>query len=403
MMVVLFLVVILLWIGIRMYISYTKSDAVIPLVILAGDAFHPKVDGVSTFSTRSIQHLVPIFRVHVFCSIPGPRTLFGAEVTRFWGFTVPHYPTHYCTLPTFSVLLELIRLRPQVVHLFEFGLFTMGVLVYCKILGIPVSMSHHTRLDLYAQYVVPMIPVRYSLWVLNLCEYYLLPLVHTHLAVNSTLVERLQQYVDPSTVHFWWSGVDPSFSPTHRTSTMRTRLCGNVAASTRKILVHVGRLSHEKNSSELIPIVHALQDSNVHVAIVGDGPLRTVLEAAARTYSHVTFLGFLHGRDLYSAFASADMFFSPSTTEAFPLVYLEAMRSGIPVVGPRAGGVPNTFDDLIHGCLYTPHDSVACAAAVRYVLRHRTQMCNTLGDHMEKFTWERSMAQLQSVLENICR
>jgi glycosyltransferase involved in cell wall biosynthesis len=391
----------LVWHGVRLYIRQAQHDP--PLVVLAGDAFYPKVDGVATFSRNTIHHLTSTFRVHVFCSIPGPQKLFGAQVTRFWYFTVPHYPNHYCTLPTLSVFLELIRLRPQVVHLFEFGLFTMGMLVYCKILGIPVSMSHHTRLDLYSQHIAPRLPVHYSLWILSLCERYLYPLVDAHLAVCTNLVDRLHRYVNPDTIHRWSSGVDSVFSPIHRDPSMRTRLCGGVDGSTRKILLHVGRLSPEKDSSELLPIIHALRDTGLHVAIVGDGPMRADLEAATRSESHVTFLGFLHGSDLHAAFASADIFLSPSTTETFPLVYLEAMKSGIPVVGPRAGGVPDTFEDTTHGRLYPPGDSAACATAVQYVLDHYPQMCMTLQTHVEQYTWDRSMLHLQHILQTLCR
>jgi glycosyltransferase involved in cell wall biosynthesis len=62
--------------------------------------------------------------------------------------------------------------------------------------------------------------------------------------------------------------------------------------------------------------------------------------------------GFLHGDELAAAFASGDVFVMPSRTETLGLVVLEAMSSGLPVVGARAGGIPEMIVDGETGSLF---------------------------------------------------
>jgi glycosyltransferase involved in cell wall biosynthesis len=65
----------------------------------------------------------------------------------------------------------------------------------------------------------------------------------------------------------------------------------------------------------------------------------------------VCFAGFLRGEELAAAYASCDVFVMPSRTETLGLVVLEAMSSGLPVVGARAGGIPELIQDGT-GCLF---------------------------------------------------
>ena len=90
-----------------------------------------------------------------------------------------------------------------------------------------------------------------------------------------------------------------------------------------------------------------------HLALVGEGPARQALE---RTFAGLpaTFVGPLHGEALSAAFASADIFALPSSTETLGLVAIEAMASGVPVVAARRGGLLDVVDDERTGLLYDP-------------------------------------------------
>lgn len=68
------------------------------------------------------------------------------------------------------------------------------------------------------------------------------------------------------------------------------------------------------------------------------------------------FTGYMGGEELASAYASSDVLAFPSDTETLGFVAMEAMASGTPVVGARAGGVPDVITHERNGLLFTPGD-----------------------------------------------
>jgi len=99
------------------------------------------------------------------------------------------------------------------------------------------------------------------------------------------------------------------------------------------VLLYVGRLSPEKEISVLIKSYQAMLNSGqqVKLVIVGDGPEREHLVKMDEK-NQIIFTGVLTGKDLASAYASADVFIFPSQVETFGNVVLEAMASGLPIV-----------------------------------------------------------------------
>jgi glycosyltransferase involved in cell wall biosynthesis len=125
----------------------------------------------------------------------------------------------------------------------------------------------------------------------------------------------------------WPYGVDlERFHPSRRNERARKALTGGAGADV--VALYVGRLAPEKELGRLKPLAH---DPGIHLAVVGDGPLRRPLERSLAGPS-VTFLGPMAGDELAEAYASADVFVFPSVTETLGLVLLEALASGLPVV-----------------------------------------------------------------------
>lgn len=123
---------------------------------------------------------------------------------------------------------------------------------------------------------------------------------------------------------------------------------GSVAGDERPNLVvmYVGRLSWEKNLSLLLH-AFALLPVRPKLVFVGDGPARADLTAHCEKNGYdALFTGHLSGPALAAAYASADVFAFPSFTETFGQVVLEALASGLPVVGLDAEG---TRDLVAHG------------------------------------------------------
>ena len=139
----------------------------------------------------------------------------------------------------------------------------------------------------------------------------------------------------------------------------------------RPLLVTIGRLSREKGHDDLLRAVARLDRARrPHLVIVGEGPEREPLLAAARRYAvhgDVTLAG--HHEDVRPLLAMASLFVLPSHSEGSPNAMLEAMAAGVPVVATRVGGVPELATDDVTARLVPAHDPVAMAAALEELLR----------------------------------
>lgn len=124
-------------------------------VLLVGDAFPPKVDGVATFAVHTITELQRKgHTVQVITSVTDTPDLFGAKVTRLPGTRLKYAPEHSVSIPLpWTCIYLLYSMKPDAVHLFEYSFLTPFMAMYCYMVGIPCSWSHHTRIDLYLDVV----------------------------------------------------------------------------------------------------------------------------------------------------------------------------------------------------------------------------------------------------------
>ena len=109
---------------------------------------------------------------------------------------------------------------------------------------------------------------------------------------------------------------------------------------------------------------------HAHFLVIGDGPLHQELQAYADllgVQEHVHFLGFrLDARALISLL---DVLVVPSLSEGTPLVTLEAMTAGVPIVASAVGGIPEQIRHRCEGLLVPAKDAMALADAVLQLLQ----------------------------------
>jgi glycosyltransferase involved in cell wall biosynthesis len=135
-------------------------------------------------------------------------------------------------------------------------------------------------------------------------------------------------------------------------------------------VIAVGRLTPQKGLETLIEaapkVARAVPDAGF--LIVGDGPLRAGLERAARASgAGVVFAG--ERRDVQDLMRGARALALPSVYEGLPLVALEAMACGLPVVASGVDGVPEAVEDGETGVLVPPGDAERLADALIGLLR----------------------------------
>jgi glycosyltransferase involved in cell wall biosynthesis len=125
-----------------------------------------------------------------------------------------------------------------------------------------------------------------------------------------------------------------------------------------------------------------------HLVVVGDGPYLNEMKAQLSDLP-CTFTGRLAGDDLAKAYASADIFVFPSTTDTFGNVVLEAQASGLPVVVSDQGGpCENILPDKT-GRVVPGNDVEALAAALNDILSNPRQQ-QAMGRAARRYMEERS-------------
>lgn len=155
----------------------------------------------------------------------------------------------------------------------------------------------------------------------------------------------------------------------------------------------VGRVAREKNHALLLRAASPLLEANGHLVIAGDGPLMPALRDQARDVRNAHLIG-VRG-DVPDVLNAFDIFAMSSDTEGMPLVVLEAMATGLPVISTSAGGIPNVVAEGQTGFLVAPGDEAALRDRLAHLVANR-DLRRALGDQAQQVAIERySAARMQ--------
>lgn len=143
-------------------------------------------------------------------------------------------------------------------------------------------------------------------------------------------------------------------------------------------LICVGRLSPEKGHLGLLEVIFQLrQRGNIcSLSLIGDGPFRPEIERRVQDLDLcdiVSLEGFLDEADTLQAIASSDILILPSFMEGLPVVLIEALALGKPVLASRVAGIPELVEHGQSGLLFTPSDSEDLKDVLTRILANRTE------------------------------
>ena len=145
------------------------------------------------------------------------------------------------------------------------------------------------------------------------------------------------------------------------------------AEANTRTMISVGRLSPEKGQAGLLQAFARLRPSHpeLQLRLVGDGPDRASLETLAKELGlsgAVTFVGRLPEEETLAEIARANLLVLPSFMEGLPIVLMEAMAAGVPVIASRIAGIPELVEDDETGLLFTPSNWDELASRIDLLL-----------------------------------
>ena len=120
-----------------------------------------------------------------------------------------------------------------------------------------------------------------------------------------------------------------------------------------KQIIFVGRLSKEKGIESLIRLSEILP-KNIHLVIIGSGPLENEIKQTAKDHSNIDFLGYLPKNKVIPLIRGSFALIQPSLAEGISTTMLEAMACRIPIIASNVGGNKELIINNENGFLVNP-------------------------------------------------
>jgi len=173
------------------------------------------------------------------------------------------------------------------------------------------------------------------------------------------------------------------------------------------IVYYIGAAAYDKGTVHTIEAMQKVLARGVDATLIMAGS--TMLDKFRDYYEELPdsvrekcrWLGFISDEDKKDLQAAGSVFCMPSRTDSFGIVYLEAWLNGVPVIGARAGGVPEVITDGVDGYLVGFGDVAALANRIELLLR-RPEAARALGEAgrrkvLAEHTWDHKIARIVDV------
>jgi glycosyltransferase involved in cell wall biosynthesis len=313
-------------------------------------------------------------------------------------FELPEYELQKLSFPPVLQMLDYIqRKKFTEIIISTPGPIGLTALLAAKILNLQTSGIYHTDFPQYIRILtedsfLESVAWRYMHWFYGQLD---------TVFVNSEEYRHswIKRGFDPAKLKLFPRGLDTElFNPGRRDPAFWDKF-GSGNGEVR--LLYVGRVSREKDLDVLANAYRMLREEKlpVQLFVVGHGPYA---EALAETLPDAYFTGYLTGKELAAAYASADIFVFPSTTDTFGNVIIEAQASGVPVIVSDSGGPKELVEDQSTGLVTKSHDVNDFARAIRTLIADpqlRQRMGERARESVVNLTWPAAFRKFWAITD----
>ena len=223
---------------------------------------------------------------------------------------------------------------------------------------------------------------------------------------RKTMEYVLKLGADVSKTSVIYNGVDTNFFHPMNKEESRDKLG---LPKNKTLILTIRRLVYKNGLDTLIESASLLKQDYPHLLfiVIGEGPSRKLIEKRVRELridDNIRLTGFVPEKLLPLYYNAADYFVIPSSSgEGLPLVLLEAMACGLPVIATTVGGIPEIIKDMKNGVLVPPRNPKTLAETISKFLSNK-EMGLAIGEEArktveDKFTWEENIRRLQNVYD----
>jgi glycosyltransferase involved in cell wall biosynthesis len=334
-------------------------------ILIASCTYAPQGNGQARFTTNLARGLAARgHSVTVICPSDRQRAstqiMDGVTVHKLRSIPLLIHPQGNLELLGRLYAEELIqRFRPEVIHTQDHYFLARDVVAVAKQQGIPTIGTCHFMPENVLHYLkVPTAlnkrAVRVAWWTVVK----FLDQLDAATAPTETAVRILREQGARVRLTAVSNGIDLTrFRPASRRENLRERLGLDSHART---LLFVGRIDREKHLDLLIKALAQMRDLPVQLALAGKGADHRRLSKMVEELEledRVHFLGYVPDADLPALYNLADVFLMASEAELQSIATMEAMASGLPVIGADANALPELIRHGVNGFLFPPRDS----------------------------------------------
>ena len=276
-------------------------------------------------------------------------------------FKIPEYELQKLSFPPIlEVVDHIIRRGYTELILSTPGPMGLTGLLAAKLLGLRVSGIYHTDFPQYARFLSEDDPMMEGMaW--NYMHWFYSQMDRVYVNSQKYLDRWVEKGLPKEKLSLLPRGLETDvFDLRHRDPEFWKK-----RGARGNVVLYVGRISKEKELEFLAQVAERMKgEAQIQFAFTGEGPL---LQDLKKRLPQALFTGALHGKDLSRAYASADLFVFPSTTDTYGNVVIEALASGLPVLVSDQGGPRELLRNPADGEVIAG-DAAAWEKAIRKIL-----------------------------------
>lgn len=352
-------------------------------IAIFSDNFYPELSGISDSLISLAKELarrghfvnfyVPEYssRDYAIANLKKEEIELGEKIT-INRFSSLHYPTPTkqgrMVLPWGLRSLSIKKFNPDVIHSQHFFGVGLEALIASNILKKPLIGTNHTAITEFIKYSpirtewLGKFALKYVNWYYSKCMLVTAP--------SRSVIDEMLQYDFEGEYHILSNPIDTeTFCVLPSKNWLKKKF--NFPEQT---IIHAGRLAEERNVDVIIKSLSLVKKKipDIHLAIAGRGASEENLKlsiASLGLEKNVTFLGFLDKPTLNEAYNASKLFVITSTADTQSMVMMQAMSSGLPIVGVKARALPE-YINRRNGLIVEPGDEKALAEKIIILLKN---------------------------------